>query len=277
MQKVGNIVSYFQKELNGYAELNEINSWAYITIEFILGYSRAECILNHNQIIKELDIKAINEVISELKLQKPIQYILEESKFYNLKFKLNNYTLIPRPETEELVAWILEHNFSSILDIATGSGCIAISIAVNSSARVSAFDISAKAITVAKKNAKINGVDVNFSIKDVFDVQSLSKYDIIVSNPPYVLNSEKEYIKKNILDYEPHSAIFVSDSKPLIYYEKIAHLAFSSLNSEGKLFLEINELFSNDIISLLDTIGFVDITLKKDINDKPRMIKASKK
>jgi len=277
MEKVSNILPYFKKELFNVSNEREIASWAYITLKHLLGYNRSDCILNSDKnITTKISDKIINIVI-ELKTNKPLQYILGETEFYGLKFKVNEQTLIPRPETEELVHWILQEEFSSALDVGTGSGCIPIVLAKNTNATISAIDVSEKALTIARENAKVNRVEVNFILQDILKTTILPKVDLVVSNPPYVMGKEKELMQENVLNYEPELALFVSEDNPLLFYRKIAELAFVSLNKNGKLFFEINEQFGQETIELLSNIGFVDIELKKDINDKDRMIKAIKK
>tara|TARA_B100001564_G_scaffold164478_1_gene138271 strand:- start:867 stop:1700 length:834 start_codon:yes stop_codon:yes gene_type:complete len=277
MLYVSNIINYFNRELDGIATKKEINSWAYIVIEHIFGYSKADYILNHDQKISKSNFHKICDIVKELKIYKPIQYIIGETDFFQLKFKLNNSTLIPRPETEELVSWILKHDFSSILDVGTGSGCIAVTIAKLTNSNVDAMDICENALKIAELNAKINSVNVNFILNDIFDTEKIPNYDVIVSNPPYVQKSDILKINKNVSEFEPHRAIFVDDNNPIVFYKKIASLAIKSLNDGGYIFFEINELYHKEILDLLTKIGFVDITLKNDINGKPRMIKACKK
>ena len=277
MLYISNIINYFNRELDGYATKNEINSWAYIVIEHLFGYSKADYICNYNQKISKSNFHKIFDIVKELKTYKPIQYIIGETEFFKLKFKLNSSTLIPRPETEELVSWILKHNFSSVLDIGTGSGCIAITIAKLTNSNVDAIDICDKALKIAELNAKINSVNVNFILNDILNTEKIPNYDVIVSNPPYVQKSDILKMNKNVTEFEPHRAIFVDDNNPIVFYRKIASLAIKSLNYGGYIFFEINELYYKEILDLLNKIGFVDITLKNDINDKPRMIKASKK
>ena len=277
MLYISNIINYFNRELDGYATKNEINSWAYIVIEHLFGYSKADYICNYNQKISKSNFHKIFYIVKELKTYKPIQYIIGETEFFQLKFKLNNSTLIPRPETEELVSWILKHDFSSILDIGTGSGCIAITIAKLTNSNVDAMDICDKALKIAELNAKINSVNVNFILNDILNTEKMPNYDVIVSNPPYVQKSDILKMNKNVTEFEPHRAIFVDDNNPIVFYRKIASLAIKSLNDGGYIFFEINELYHKEILDLLNKIGFVDITLKNDINDKPRMIKACKK
>ena len=275
--KVYNIISYFKEELIAVANEREVISWAYLVINHVLGLSRSDTIVYANKVIELDDFNLIRKMVNELKQNKPIQYILQETEFLGLRFKVNKHTLIPRPETEELVEWILKEDFSSLLDIGTGSGCIAVSLAVNTNALITAIDVSDSTINVAKKNAILNKVKINFLKKDIFKDCVLPKVDVIVSNPPYVLESEKKIMSNNVLNYEPNKALFVSDNNPLIFYERIGLIALKFLNSGGKLFFEINERLSNDVIEVLTLIGFVDIELKKDINDKDRMIKAIKK
>ena len=276
MEKVSNIVPYYIKQLKDIAQEREIISWAYISIDFLLGYNRSECIINSD---KEITIDVsdrINQIIGDLKANIPIQYIIGEAEFFGLKFKVNEHTLIPRLETEELVQWILEHEFTSLLDIGTGSGCISIAVKKNKNVEILAIDVSGPALLMAKENARINEVDINFSVQDILTTDSLMRVDVIISNPPYVLEKEKDLMLNNVLDNEPHSALFVSNENPLLFYKKIAELAYVSLSKNGLLFFEINENFGVEIVELLKCIGFVDIELKKDINEKDRMLKAIK-
>lgn len=277
MEKVSNILSYFKKELSNIVDEREIISWAYLTIEYLLGYNRSDCIIHANKEITTEITDRIKQIIADLKTKKPIQYILGETEFYGLQFKVNEHTLIPRPETEELVKWILKEEFSSALDIGTGSGCIAITLAKNTNAKITAIDISKEAIDVAKENTKNNKVEIDFMLQDILQAETLYKVDLIVSNPPYILNSEKEKMEANVLDFEPDLSLFISDNDPLLFYKKIGVLAEKSLNCGGKLYFEINEKYGAEILEMLSKIGFVDIALKKDINDKDRMVKATKK
>jgi release factor glutamine methyltransferase len=276
VEKVSNIRPYFIKQLNGIVQEREIISLAYITIDFLLGYNRSDCIIHSDKDITSEVSDIIKQIIADLKTNKPIQNIIGETEFYELKLKVNEHTLIPRPETEELVKWILQHEFTSALDIGTGSGCIAIALRKNKSAEISAIDVSESVLLVAKENAKINKVKINFLLQDIFKTTTLPKVDVIVSNPPYVLDKEKETMLANVLDNEPHLALFVPTNNPLLFYRKIADLAFASLPKSGLLFFEINEQFGKEVVAMLCAIGFVDIKLKKDINDKHRMIKATK-
>ena len=277
MEKVSNILSYFKQELSAVADEREIISCYYISMEYLLVYNRSDCIINSNQVLNKSQLSKIKQIVAELKTNKPIQYILGETEFYSLKIKVNEHTLIPRPETEQLVDWILKENFVTALDIGTGSGCIPIALAKHTDAKVLAIDVSEDALLIAEENAKNNEVEIDFIHQDILQTNSLQKVDLIVSNPPYVLESEKEKMQENVLDYEPELALFVEDKNPLIFYKKIASLAIASLNKNGKLFFEINAKFGKETIEMLADIGFVNIELKKDMNDKYRMIKAIKK
>ena len=273
MNKLVNIIPKFLSEINNFSR-REVESFAYLSIEKILGYSKSDCIIHSNQELSNDNIISLENIINDIKQNIPIQYILGEAHFYDLKFKVNSSTLIPRGETEELVQYILLHDFISVLEIGTGSGCIAVSIAKNSNAKITAIDNSIGALEIAKSNAVLNSVEINFELRDVFNFSDIKKYDLIVSNPPYVLESEKKLMDKNVLDYEPHNALFVSDNDPLAYYKEIAKIATNNLNKNGLLFFEINEKYSNQIIELLSNLNFVDIQLKKDINGRDRIIKS---
>jgi len=270
---LANIIPAYINQITNFPR-REVISFAYLSIEKILGYSKSDCIINSDKQLSNESVNLFKKIISDLRKNIPIQYVLGEANFYGLKFKVNRSTLIPRVETEELVEYILNHKFNSVLDIGTGSGCIAISIAKNTDSRVTAIDISNEAIEIAKRNGIHNSVDVNFIVDDIFNFCHDKKYDLIVSNPPYVLESEKKYIHRNVIDYEPHDALFVNDSNPLIFYIKIIEIAKNNLNKDGLLFFEINEKFSNQIIELLTDLNFVEIELKKDINGRDRIIKS---
>ena len=236
--------------------------------------NRSDTIIYSNKVISIKNFDCIKQIINKLKGNRPIQYILGETDFFGLTFKVNDHTLIPRPETEELVGWVLKEEFSSALDIGTGSGCIAVALAKNTNALITAIDVSVDALNVAKRNSRINSVEINFLHQDILKLSILPKVDVIVSNPPYVLGSEKQYMKENVLQFEPHLALFSPDKNPLLFFKIIGNLAAKSLNYGGKLFFEINEQYGSEILKILSKIGFVDIALKKDINDKDRMIKA---
>lgn len=222
------------------------------------------------------------KALEQLKKEYPIQYIIGHMEFMELDFEVNQDVLIPRPETEELVKWILSQSSRkinySILDIGTGSGCIPIALAKSlPNSNIKAMDISESALEVAKRNALKHQVPVQFIKNNVLKIQALENtYDIIVSNPPYVRQSEKKQMHTNVLKYEPDLALFVSDEDPLLFYRHIAQLAIKGLKTEGSLFFEINQYLAKDLCKLIATLGFKNITLKKDIYGADRMIKAVK-
>lgn len=257
----------------------EAESFFYLILEEIHGLKRIDLALNPEKEFSGKELEKWNFLLEQLKNEVPIQYLLGRTTFYGLSFIVDENVLIPRQETEELVDWILNDNKReslNVLDIGTGSGCIAISLAKNlRNAITTAIDVSEKALVTAGKNAEINEVKVNFKLENILDVKELKQYDIIVSNPPYVRELEKHEIRKNVLEYEPHLALFVSDADPLVFYRKIAALAFNRLNPEGKLYFEINQYLGKEMIQLLEETGFTDIALRKDIYGNDRMIRAS--
>jgi len=266
--------------LEGLYPETEIRSFSQLMIEKVTGFSRTEIIVNKNTQFSVEQQHEIESFIENLKNFIPIQYILGETEFYGLTFNVNESVLIPRPETEELVDWIRSENDRNaslnILDIGTGSGCIAISLKnVLPNSVVDAFDISDQALETARSNALRNELDVNFSKVDILNVPDFSKkWDIIVSNPPYVLESEKAEIQPNVLDNEPHLALFVPDNDPLLFYRSIAQFSLRQLKPEGKLYFEINRQYGKATIDLLAEYGFTDIELRKDISGNDRMVKA---
>ena len=281
--QISNFKKQFFSELSGLYPETEIQSFFNILIELKLNLSRIEVALQPDLAISETTITFLQKAIAALKKNIPIQYITGETGFYGLKFNVNESVLIPRPETEELVDWILENSKPKtqnsklkILDIGTGSGCIAISLAKNlSNTDVFALDISSEALKIAKKNALLNNVDIYFSEIDILNTPDLpEKYNIIVSNPPYVRELEKELMQQNVLAYEPHLALFVKDNNPLLFYDRIADLANKHLSKKGSLYFEINQYLGNETVALLKQKGFQNIELKKDIFGVDRMIKA---
>ena len=269
----------FFTELQTIQEDSEIESFFFILTEFLHNLKRIDVSLHPDFEVSESDLEKWNTIISELKNEKPIQYITGEAWFYGLRFEVNENTLIPRPETEELVEWIVDGlkikvKGQRVLDIGTGSGCIPIALKKEiPSAQVSAIDVSEKALEMARKNAINNDVEINFTHQNILETESLDeKYDVIVSNPPYVRNLEKQEIKKNVLDFEPHLALFVDDYDALLFYRKIAQLALKSLSSNGKLFFEINQYLGEETLELLTKLGFKNIELRKDFVGNDRMI-----
>lgn len=265
---------------------SEILSFYFLLIEYYLGLKKVDISLSPGKELSAKESDLILSALHRLIKEEPIQYIIGETKFYGLTLKVDTHVLIPRPETEELADWIIKDSSESpglrILDIGTGSGCIAISLAKHlPKAEVFALDISKKALQIAKYNAKHNKVFITLIEQDILNTNVTLKvvehlqFDIIVSNPPYVRESEKEAMKKNVLAFEPHSALFVNDTNPFLFYKAIVEFAKKYLSKDGKLFFEINQYLSNEITQLLKKNGFTQIELRKDLFGNDRMIKAT--
>lgn len=273
------IILHIKSSLQKYYPETEISAFARLLLSHI-------CKLPYSTIMTEQDLKLnstqkskLEAAISRLENYEPIQYILEETEFFGLPFYVNKNVLIPRPETEELVELIINENLQeglSVLDIGTGSGCIAISLAKYSrKADISAWEISPLALEVAILNSKKNNVNINFKKTDVLgEYPSDKRFDIIVSNPPYILEKEKQDMDANVLDYEPHTALFVPDDKSLIFYERIADIALQILKPNGKLYFEINRAKGQETIDMLKKKGFLNIELHKDLSGNDRMVRA---
>ena len=278
--------THFFDSLKNIQEEQEIESFFFILTEYLHNLKRVDVALNPNFELSDEEVEKWNTILVELQQEKPIQYITGEAWFYGLRFEVNENTLIPRPETEELVEFILKEtsNFQlpasslNILDIGTGTGCIPISLKANlPQANFSAIDVSEQALEVAKRNAASNKAEINFIQANILEVLDLNQnFDIIVSNPPYVRNLEKQEIKKNVLDYEPHLALFVEDTDALLFYRKIAQLALKNLSPNGLLFFEINQYLGKETVELLENLGFKNIELKKDIYGNDRMVKSTR-
>jgi len=273
--------THFTSELTSLYASEEVQSFFNLLSEYFLKYTRLDTVMKAAEIISEENQQLFQDAILRLKLFEPIQYIIGETEFYGLPFKVTPATLIPRPETEELVQWIVDEyktnsqNASArFLDMGTGSGCIAIALAKNLAyVQVSALDFSEQATQVAQWNAKANQAPVTFFEFDLLkDAVLPETYDLIVSNPPYVRELEKKMMQPNVLSFEPESALFVSDADPLLFYRKIAELAKRHLTQNGRLFFEINEYLSKELVELLESVGFWKITVRKDIFGKERML-----
>ncbi|WP_138433634.1 peptide chain release factor N(5)-glutamine methyltransferase [Winogradskyella algicola] len=292
--KAKDLKDIFHKELDQIYGKDEVASFFYLSLEHRLSVARIQLQLDPEFTLSKPEIDFFFEILEGLKQQKPIQYLLGETEFYGLLFKVNDNVLIPRPETEELVDWIIKDvkykiqnsETIKILDIGTGSGCIAISLAKHlSEAQVFAVDISESALEVAKENADSNGVEVKFIKADILEsslwegvaLRQMGFFDIIVSNPPYVRKLEKQEIKPNVLDNEPHLALFVENEKPLIFYKAITDFAVNKLKSNGSLYFEINQYLGQQTKQLLVDAEFKAIELRKDLNGNDRMLKGTKK
>mgnify|MGYP005666433405 CR=1 FL=1 len=293
--KAKDLKDIFHKELDAIYGKDEVASFFYLSIEHHLNVARIQLILDSDFTLTKDETDVFFTILEDLKQQKPIQYTLGETEFYGLQFSVNENVLIPRPETEELVDWIIkchaERSRSAkdaikILDVGTGSGCIAISLAKHlPEAQVFAVDISESALKIAKENADKNGVEVEFIKADILEsslwedvaLRQMGFFDIIVSNPPYVRELEKREIKPNVLDNEPHLALFVENDNPLIFYKAITDFAVDKLKSKGSLYFEINQYLGQETKQLLVDAEFKDIQLRKDLNGNDRMLKGTKK
>jgi release factor glutamine methyltransferase len=268
---------HFIEEIGAVYDSEEASSIFYMALEQISNWNRSKLMQNHLKEVDSNELERYKEVIQELKSGVPIQHILQDAFFYGLHFEVNAHVLIPRVETEELIHWIVEAvhpaEIHSMLDIGTGSGCIAVTLKKNlPEAKVYAMDISAQALSVAKKNALANHTDVEFINANILDYQSDLNLDLIVSNPPYIKEDERHAMHSIVLDHEPHQALFVSNENPLLFYKAIADFALTNLNENGYLFFEINEYLGEETVNMLSDKGLKNITLRKDMQGKDRMI-----
>ena len=279
------IESFFKENLKSLYPPEEIKAIFYLLMEDLLGITKTQFILEPSlQKFTESDINRINDALALLKKQHPIQYVLGKAHFYDLLLNVNSHVLIPRPETEELVDWIIKTcppNFDgTILDIGTGSGAIAIALKSKLiNAKIFGIDVSTEALEVAKQNAVSLNLNVDFINFNVLTNKYLPpqiKPDIIVSNPPYVLTKEKVLMAPHVLNHEPHLALFVDNEEPLVFYKQITKLALDALPKNGLLFFEINEAYGRETCLYLENNGFNRVLLKKDLNGKDRMVKAVK-
>ncbi len=274
------IANKIQKGLaTAYAD-GEIKALTRIVAIELLGVSQMAFYMKDDITLTAEQATLLDSAIERLQQHEPIQYILGYSDFCGLRFKVTPATLIPRPETSELVEWIANESngTESILDIGTGSGCIAISLASKlPKSSVSAWDISAEALAVATENSKANSCTVTFKQVDILAYEpNDEQFDIIVSNPPYIKEVEKELMEANVLDWEPHTALFVPDNDPLLFYRAIAEKATKMLRPGGKLYFEINRAYGKETVDMLSALGYTDIELRKDFADNDRMIRAVK-
>ena len=276
--------NYYRKTLKDYYSKNEIDFYFKILINSFFNWDSTLIALNPKKQLTILESSKLIKTINNLKKFKPIQYITGESFFMGLKFKVNKNVLIPRQETEELVEWIINDNCDfknkiNVIDIGTGSGCIAISLSKKKrNFNLTAIDNSDKSLLVAKENARLNKVKINFINNDILKpLNDKTIYDIVISNPPYIADSEIKNIEDKVLKFEPYNAIFVDKKNPLIFYKAIIDFSLSNLKKEGKIYFEINPIFYNSLLTLIESYNKFNLVVKKDISNKNRMIRLMRK
>ena len=277
------ILSFIRTELKELYTLSEIQTFTFQLMKFVCRMDKQAVLLDKGKKISTNECAEIERCVADLKKFRPIQYVTGETEFYGLPFNVYEGVLIPRPETEELVEVLIntlkeENRLNekiTILDVGTGSGCIAVSLKKNLPyAKVSALDVSSQALETARQNAKQNKVEIAFLHTDVLNDEIPGKWDVIVSNPPYITPLEKENMAANVLNFEPHEALFVPQDNPLLFYEKIADKGLTQLNADGLLFFEINPLFGREVSLQLKEKGYKNVSLLTDISGNERMIKA---
>lgn len=284
MKNFKDLANQYQDALSTLYPPAEIKQLFLMTYAFVTNQNSVHYTLNSTQEISDTCAQKFIQVLDELKTGRPIQHILQTADFYGMRLSVNEHTLIPRPETEELVAWIIqEHQNSeslSILDIGTGSGCIALALQKHlPHAIIDAIDVQNEALTIARGNAAKLQLPVNFIAADILEwdsfMQPQQQYDIIVSNPPYITPAEQNDMHQNVLLYEPHSALFVEEQAPLLFYDVISEIGKKHLSPSGSLYFEINQYLAAETCDLLSKKGYTAITLRKDLNQAERMIKAA--
>lgn len=274
------IKGYFISELSSFYDQAEINAMYYLLMQHYFKLNKSQLILSEEKRLSESDLLKIIYAVKDLKKNKPLAYILGEWEFFGLPFNVDEHTLIPRPETEELVKLILDENQGEInlLDIGTGSGCIPISLKKHmKNWNASGLDVCKGALKKAHNNAELNEVDVIFFQYDILQNKNSQldvKLDVIVSNPPYIPERDKEQMNENVLNYEPHLALFVENNEPLLFYDSVSDFAINNLHNGGKLYFEIHEKYGNEVVDLLVQKGFEKVELIKDINGKDRIVKS---
>ena len=280
---------YYAGELEKIYGSDEANALIMILLEHYFSINRVKMALEPELRLSESELLTLHFAVKDLLKNKPVQYVLGETEFCGMRFMVDENVLIPRPETEEMVKNIascgdkacLVPTGCDVLDIGTGSGCIAISLAkLLKDSAVTAVDVSEKALEVAKKNAEANNVNVRFILDDILNPQNTelidNQYDIIVSNPPYVCESEKSEMRANVLNYEPSTALFVTDNDPLIFYRKILEFAQKTLKPSGEVWFEINEKFGEEMKDLCLEKGFKNVEIIKDFRERDRILRISK-
>lgn len=277
---VGKLLEYTLGELAPVSDETESLNIACILFEHYFGWSRADLVIRAEERVSESEILHVHKTLLKLKEGQPVEYVVGNAVFGDLTLKVNEHVLIPRPETEELVAWMVseEADQKHFLDIGTGSGCIALGLAHGlKGAQITACDVSQEALTLARENGAALGLDVNWLGHDILNhkVSNLPQpLQVIVSNPPYVLEKEKEEMQSRVTDWEPHVALFVPDEDPLLFYRHIIAAGKELLAKNGSMYFEIHEAFGRDIFDIFEQHGYGEIRLKQDLQGKDRMIKA---
>lgn len=275
-------IQYIRSELNGIYPEEEISGMVRVLLEAVTGWDYTGQLLHANEKLSNEQVNQIQSALARLKKHEPIQYVLGETEFMGFRIQVNPSVLIPRQETEELVDWIVQevgNARTTILDIGTGSACIPIAIKKHlPESQVVSVDVSLEALQTAKENCRLNAASIRLLERNILNWQDYKWefFDVIVSNPPYVRNLEKEEIKQNVLEFEPGLALFVDDHDPLVFYKSIAEFAKKNLNPQGRLFFEINEYLGEETCNMLIEKGFRDVELRKDLNGKDRMIRCKK-
>ena len=280
--KISDMYLFYHEQLQDIYSKDEINELLYISFSHVLNFSREDMQLRKDEFLNQSDLIIVYDIAKDLATKKPIQYVLNEAWFYGEKYFVNENVLIPRPETEELVELICNENkltALTLLDIGTGSGCIPISIKKKKSNwNVHAIDVSKTALEVARKNSADLKTAISFYEIDMLKTQSIENlmFDIIVSNPPYIAKNEAHTMNDNVLEFEPHLALFVENNDPLLFYKVIADFAQANLNQGGKLYFEINQRLGKEVIELLERKCFSNVLLHKDLSGNDRMVSANK-
>lgn len=273
---VGSVVSYLEAGLSPLYPPEEVNSMVAILFAHFNKWNRMELRARQDHQLSESELLNYHQALKQLKQSKPLQYVLGETEFFELPFKLNNHVLIPRQETEELVDLIIKEGKEneSLIDIGCGSGCISISYKKSKSkSKVFVVDVVPEALQLTMDNAKLNEVELNSKEMDILNWYDLDiQFDVVVSNPPYVTIGEKATMNENVLNFEPHVALFVQDSNPVVFYDAIADFALKHLKDNGRIYFEINERFGREVASCLEVRNFKDIRIIKDINGKDRIV-----
>jgi release factor glutamine methyltransferase len=283
MMTLGELQKIFRDKLQSLYDSREANAITKLVFEKTLHVNSLKIAFEKFRILTTGQQERMNQVLERLMGHEPVQYVLGEADFFGLKFKVNNHVLIPRPETEELVEWIIDENREkkqavSILDIGTGTGCIAITLAKNLPGNfISALDVSHDALAIARENNELNNTGVEFFRADILqeDIPG-SNYDIIISNPPYVLDSERDNLAYNVINFEPHLALFAPVEDGLAFYRTISKKAAVSLKPGGQLYFEVHADKGEEVVALMENHDFKNVMAKKDLSGKVRMVKGEK-